>query len=64
MIGLQSNFIILNMSTQFIMSFIVQPILIVTYTTLCFLFPHVKRFRANFEDYFWNGFISALNGNV
>jgi hypothetical protein len=41
-----------------------QPILIVTLITLRVVCPKIKRFKKYFDDYFWNGFISALNGNT
>ena len=64
MIGLSSNHLILNMSTQFILLFMLQPVLIVTILVLRVFLPRVKRVQGYFQDYFWNGLIGAINSNT
>ena len=63
-IGLSSNFLILNMSSSVVLLFLVQPLQIVLIVVMKILFPKVKFFKAAFEDFFWNGFLTVLNSGT
>ena len=52
------------MSTQFILLFVLQPLQIIVIILLWRIFPKVKSFGNNFNNFFWNGFITVLNGST
>ena len=52
------------MSTQFILLFVLQPLQIIVIILLRRIFPKVKSFGNNFNNFFWNGFITVLNGST